>query len=55
MTPRTQVDYLLLGQPIGNVLRTVQKSAYTRLPLCDGDIDHVVGFVHMKDRSTIWR
>lgn len=49
MTPRTQVDYLLLGQPLGEMLRTVQKSDYTRLPLCDGDIDHVVGLVHMKD------
>src|SRR5262249_39053360 len=26
-----------------------QKSAYTRLPLCEGDIDHVIGLVHMKD------
>lgn len=52
MTPRTEVDYLLLGQPIGDVLRTVQKSEYTRLPLCDGDIDHVVGLVHMKDLFT---
>ena len=52
MTPRTEVDYLLLGQPIGEVLRTVQKSEYTRLPLCDGDIDHVVGLVHMKDLFT---
>jgi len=49
MQPRTKVDYLVLGQPVGQVLRTVQKSAYTRLPLCDGDIDHVVGLVHMKD------
>jgi CBS domain containing-hemolysin-like protein len=49
MTPRTDVDYLLLNQPVGDILRTVQKSAYTRLPLCDGDIDHVVGIVHMKD------
>lgn len=49
MTPRTEVDYLLLNQPIGDVLRTVQKSEYTRLPLCEGDIDHVVGLVHMKD------
>src|SRR5205823_5490964 len=49
MTPRTEVDYLRLDQPIGDVLRTVQKSEYTRLPLCDGDIDHVVGLVHMKD------
>jgi CBS domain containing-hemolysin-like protein len=49
MTPRTQVDYLLLGQPMGQMLRVVQNSAYTRLPLCDVDIDHVVGLVHIKD------
>jgi CBS domain containing-hemolysin-like protein len=49
MTPRLKVDYLTVNQPIGQVLRTVQKSAYTRLPLCDGDIDHVLGMVHMKD------
>jgi CBS domain containing-hemolysin-like protein len=49
MTPRTQADYLRLDQPVGDMLRTVQKSAYTRLPLVDGDIDHVIGLVHMKD------
>lgn len=49
MTPRTEVDYLLMHQPIGELLQTIQKSEYTRLPLCDGDIDHVVGVVHMKD------
>lgn len=49
MTPRTEVDYLRLDQPIGDILRIVQKSAYTRLPLCDEDIDHVIGLVHMKD------
>ena len=49
MVPRTRVDYLLLGQPIGQVLRTVQSAGYTRYPLCNGDIDHVVGLVHMKD------
>jgi CBS domain containing-hemolysin-like protein len=49
MTPRTEVDYLLIDQPIGDILRTVQKSAFTRLPLCAGDVDHVVGLVHMKD------
>jgi CBS domain containing-hemolysin-like protein len=49
MTPRTQVDYLLLDQPIGDVLKTIRKSAYTRFPLCDKDIDHVVGMVHVKD------
>jgi CBS domain containing-hemolysin-like protein len=49
MTPRTQVDYLLLDQPIADVLRTIRKSAFTRYPLCDKDIDHVIGLVHLKD------
>jgi CBS domain containing-hemolysin-like protein len=52
MTPRTAVDYLLLDQPLNDVLRIVQKSAFTRFPLCEGDIDHVVGLVHMKDLFT---
>jgi CBS domain containing-hemolysin-like protein len=52
MTPRLRVDYLATNQPLGQLLRTVQKSAYTRLPLCDGDIDHVIGMVHMKDLFT---
>ena len=49
MTPRTQVDYLIVGDPLGKMLRTVQNSNYTRMPLCEGDLDHVVGLVHMKD------
>jgi CBS domain containing-hemolysin-like protein len=49
MKPRTEVDYLTLDQPIGEVLKIVQRSNFTRLPLCDGDIDHVIGLVHMKD------
>jgi CBS domain containing-hemolysin-like protein len=49
MVPRTRVDYLLIGQPIGDVLRTVQSAGYTRFPLCKGDIDHVIGLIHIKD------
>jgi CBS domain containing-hemolysin-like protein len=52
MTPRTEVDFLSLDEPVGRVLRTVQKSTFTRFPLCDGDLDHVVGLVHMKDLFT---
>jgi CBS domain containing-hemolysin-like protein len=49
MTPRTEVDFLLTNQPVGEILKIVQKSAFTRLPLCENDVDHVVGVVHMKD------
>jgi CBS domain containing-hemolysin-like protein len=49
MTPRTAVDFLTLEQPIDEVLKIVQNSAFTRLPLCQDDLDHVIGLVHMKD------
>jgi CBS domain containing-hemolysin-like protein len=49
MTPRTDVDFLTLDQPIGQLLKIVQNSAFTRLPVCAGDLDHVLGLVHMKD------
>jgi CBS domain containing-hemolysin-like protein len=49
MIPRTQVDYLVVGESIGKMLKTIQNSNYTRMPLCEGDLDHVVGLVHMKD------
>ena len=49
MTPRPEVDFLRLGLPIGEILKIIKKSGYTRYPLVDGDIDHVVGMVHIKD------
>jgi CBS domain containing-hemolysin-like protein len=49
MVPRTHVDFLMIDQPIGDLLRVVQKSAFTRLPVCNGDLDHVVGRIHIKD------
>ncbi|MCC7351638.1 MAG: HlyC/CorC family transporter [Phycisphaerales bacterium] len=49
MTPRPSVDFLKVNQPLGEILRIVQKSANTRLPLCEGDLDHVIGLIHMKD------
>jgi CBS domain containing-hemolysin-like protein len=49
MVPRTRVEYLLIHQPIDQVLKTVQNAGYTRYPLCEGDIDHVIGLVNMKD------
>lgn len=49
MTPRTRLVALRVDQPIDEVLRVVQTSAYTRFPLYEGDIDNIIGFVHMKD------
>ncbi len=52
MTPRTKVQFIRVGQPIGEILKAVQKSEYTRFPLCGRGIDDIVGFVHVKDLLT---
>lgn len=49
MTPRTQVKYLRVGDPLSRILQVIQESEYTRLPLCHKDMDHVIGIIHVKD------
>ncbi len=49
MTPRTEVLFLKIDDPLSRILQTVQLSAYTRLPLCENDMDHVIGVIHVKD------
>jgi CBS domain containing-hemolysin-like protein len=49
MTPRTEVLFLKVDEPLSEILQTIQQSAYTRLPLCENDMDHVIGVVHVKD------
>ena len=49
MTPRVDIEFLTVGQPVAEVLEIIQRSEYTRLPLCEDDIDHPVGMVHVKD------
>jgi len=49
MTPRTEVAFLKLHQPMAEMLKTIRVSQRTRLPLCEADLDHVVGLIHMKD------
>ncbi len=49
MTPRTQVTYLRVDHSIEQILDIVQRTRYTRLPLCGRNIDEIVGFVHIRD------
>ena len=54
MVPRADVIYLSTAKPLADNLRLARESGHTRFPLCDGDLDKVVGLVHIKDlfRST---
>jgi CBS domain containing-hemolysin-like protein len=49
MVPRRDIVTLNTRRSIQENLQTISESQYTRFPLCDGDLDRVVGMVHAKD------
>jgi CBS domain containing-hemolysin-like protein len=49
MLPRQDVIYLSTTRPVAENLRLARRSGHTRFPLCEGDLDHVIGVIHIKD------
>ncbi len=49
MIPRTEVVYLDVTDSMAENLQRARKSGHTRFPLCDGNLDQLVGLVHIKD------
>jgi CBS domain containing-hemolysin-like protein len=49
MIPRTAVIYLSTTKTFSGNLKITQENQHTRYPLCEGDLDHVVGMIHIKD------
>ena len=49
MSPRASVVFLSTQISLRENLWIARESGHTRFPLCDGDLDHVVGMVHIKD------
>ncbi len=49
MIPRNQLQYIDLEDTIEENLELVRKTGHTRFPLCEGDLDHCIGIIHIKD------
>ncbi|MEX2306174.1 MAG: hemolysin family protein [Pirellulales bacterium] len=49
MRPRIDLDAMDVETPPEEVLGTVAMAGFSRLPVYEGDLDHVIGFVHIKD------
>jgi len=49
MVPRARLASLDVATPIDEVLRVVTASPFSRMPVCRGDIDNVLGMLHTKD------
>ncbi|MDX1412955.1 MAG: hemolysin family protein, partial [Candidatus Promineifilaceae bacterium] len=55
MTPRTKVQAIPSDIPKDELLALVTASRHSRFPVYEGDLDHIVGILHLKDliRQTI--
>ena len=49
MVPRADVVSLDVNQDIERNLQLARETGHTRFPLCDGDLDNLLGFIHIKD------
>jgi putative hemolysin len=49
MTPRTEIIWIQNGINFKEFLRIYDSNYHTRFPVCDGDLDNVIGIVSLKD------
>lgn len=49
MHPRIDIDAVDIDTPAEELVGVVAMSGFTRLPVYEGNLDHVIGIVHLKD------
>jgi CBS domain containing-hemolysin-like protein len=49
MTPRPRVQAISSDMPLPDMLKMVTESHYSRFPVYEHDLDHIIGIVHIKD------
>ncbi len=56
MTPRTEIVWLDINEPLEVLKAKICEHAYSRFPVCDGDLDRVLGIARAKDLlAQTWR
>jgi CBS domain containing-hemolysin-like protein len=49
MVPRVRISGIPIGTPPSRVRELLSRSSHTRYPIYEGDLDHIVGMIHIKD------
>jgi putative hemolysin len=49
MVPRSEVHAVEASAPLPEILKQLIETGFSRMPVFQGDLDHVVGMVHIKD------
>lgn len=53
MIPRSEIVSLDLKGSWEDVLTTIKTSQYTRLPVCEGSLENIIGVLHLRDVSNL--
>ena len=49
MTPHTELEWINLEDSPEEIVADIKKSAFSRLPVAEGDLDRAIGMLHIKD------
>ncbi len=49
MTPRPDITWIDIEDPLTVTQQTIIDSGYSRLPVCEGELDRVLGVIHVAD------
>ena len=48
MVPRSEIYAINIADPIEQIEKNISNAIYTRIPLCDGTIDNIIGVLHLR-------
>ncbi|GIK40836.1 MAG: hypothetical protein BroJett011_46690 [Chloroflexota bacterium] len=54
MTPRMQIVGIEVDTPLPDLLQIVTQSSYSRFPVYEDTLDHVIGVLYVKDLLRVW-
>ena len=49
LTPRVDMIAVDIQDPVDRIIKIVLENSFTRIPVYEGDIDHIVGMLHTRD------
>jgi putative hemolysin len=49
MVPRVQIQYIKASTTLEEAYKLASDNAHTRLPVCNDDLDNIIGILHVKD------
>jgi magnesium and cobalt transporter len=54
LVPRTEMVAVEVTTPVGKVLETIIEAGHSRIPVYEGDVDHITGILYAKDLLKLW-